>query len=67
MYILKTKGMAKIPDYVQIRDNNFVLICHFRVDKPQMALDKQNFKKTTDEIIEIINTIPFGKLTEVDL
>ncbi len=67
MYILKTKGIAKIPDYVQIRDKDFVLICHFRADKPHMALNKQNFKKPASELVEIINNLPFGKLTEVDL
>ncbi|HRC92882.1 MAG TPA: fructose-6-phosphate aldolase, partial [Bacteroidia bacterium] len=26
MYLLKIKGTAKIPDYVQMRDDNFTLI-----------------------------------------
>jgi hypothetical protein len=34
MYILKVKGKAKIPDYVQIRDDNFVLVAYFRADRP---------------------------------
>ena len=67
MYILKTKGTAKIPDYVQIRDDNFVLICHFRVDKPHKALDKQDFKKSTEEIIKVLENSKFGVLTKVDL
>ena len=67
MYILKTRGMAKIPDYVQIRDDNFVLICHFRVDKPNQTLDKQNFKKSTEEIIEVLENLKFGVLTKVNL
>ena len=32
MYLLKTKGTAKIPDYIQIRDDDFILIDHFRAD-----------------------------------
>ena len=67
MYILKTKGTAKIPDYVQIRDDNFVLICHFRVDKPHQALDKQDFIKSTEEIIKVLENSNFGVLTKVDL
>ena len=67
MYILKTKGTAKIPDYVQIRDDNFVLICHVRADKPESALAKHNFKIPVEEIVKIINEISFGVLKKVDL
>lgn len=67
MYVIKTKGIARIPDYVQIRDNDFVLICHFRADKPHRAIQKQNFRKEVDEIVEFINKLPFGKLTKIEL
>ena len=30
VYIIKIKGKAKIPDYVQLRDDNFTLIAYFR-------------------------------------
>jgi len=67
MYILKTKGTAKIPDYVQIRDDNFVLICHVRADKPDKALAKHDFKLAVDDIVKIINELSFGILKKVDL
>ena len=34
MYIIKVKGKAKIPDYIQLRDEQFVLIAYFRADRP---------------------------------
>ena len=34
MYIIKVKGVAKIPDYVQLRDDEFTLLAYFRVDRP---------------------------------
>ena len=40
MYIIKVKGKAKIPDYIQLRDENFVLIAYFRADRPLKNLDK---------------------------
>ena len=40
MYIIKVKGNAKIPDYIQLRDENFVLIAYFRADRPLKNLDK---------------------------
>ena len=40
MYIIKVKGVAKIPDYVQLRDDKFTLLAYFRVDRPEKSLDK---------------------------
>lgn len=34
-YLIKVKGLAKIPDYVQIRDENFTLICYIRPDRTE--------------------------------
>src|SRR3546814_16750616 len=33
MYVIKVKGVAKIPDYVQLRDDAFTLLAYFRVDR----------------------------------
>ena len=40
MHILKIKGKAKIPDYIQIRDDDFTLKAYFRVDRPEKSLEK---------------------------
>lgn len=40
MYIVKVKGVAKIPDYVQLRDDEFTLLAYFRVDRPDKSLEK---------------------------
>ena len=67
MYILKIKGKAKIPDYVQLRDENFTLLAYFRVDRPEKALVKCGLGDHEEKIIEIINTIPFGKVMKLEL
>jgi hypothetical protein len=34
-YLLKVKGQAKIPDYVQVRDERFSLVCYVRPDRTE--------------------------------
>ena len=40
VYIIKIEGKEKIPDYVQIRDDQFTLLAYFRTDRPEKALIK---------------------------
>ena len=62
MYILKVKGTEKIPDYVQIRNDDFTLLAYFRVDRPEKAITKAGLGDREEEIIGIINKMPFGKI-----
>jgi hypothetical protein len=67
VYIIKIKGKAKIPDYVQLRDENFTLIAYFRTDRPERALDKCGLADKQQHILSIINNIPFGKMQKIEL
>ncbi len=67
MYILKIKGKAKIPDYVQLRDDNFTLLAYFRVDRPEKALLKCGLADKESQVKTIINEIPFGKVLKLEL
>lgn len=67
MYILKIKGKAKIPDYVQLRDDKFTLRAYFRVDRPEKALAKCGLGDKEAEIIKIIQELPFGKVQKLEL
>jgi hypothetical protein len=67
VYILKIKGKAKIPDYVQIRDDQFTLLAYFRVDRPEKALAKCGLGDKEQELIRIIAEIPFGKVIKLDV
>ena len=62
MYILKIKGTDKIPDFVQIRDENMSLKAYFRLDQINKGLQKNNIKHDIEEIKKTINQIPFGKI-----
>ena len=67
MYIIKIKGKAKIPDYIQLRDDNFVLVAYFRADRPVKKLDKYGLEGKEDALKSIIQDLPFGKLKKLEL
>ena len=67
MYIIKVKGVAKIPDYIQLRDDQFMLLAYFRVDRPEKALEKCGLGERSAEIMNIIKEIPFGEIKKLEL
>jgi hypothetical protein len=67
MYILKTKGTSKIPDYIQIRDNEFALIAQFKAKSPHRTIFKNGLSKHKEKIMKVIEDVEFGKLTKIDL
>jgi len=67
MYIIKVKGVAKIPDYVQLRDDKFTLLAYFRVDRPDKSLDKVGLGDKAEHIMNIIKELPFGQILKLDL
>ena len=67
MYIIKVKGKAKIPDYIQLRDDNFALIAYFRADRPLIKLEKYGWEGKEELLREFIDQLPFGKLQKLEL
>jgi hypothetical protein len=67
MYIIKVKGKAKIPDYIQLRDDNMVLVAYFRVDRPLKLLKKHGLEGKEELLKGIIQNLPFGKLQKLIL
>jgi hypothetical protein len=67
MYIIKVKGKAKIPDYIQLRDESFVLVAYFRADRPLKNLDKYGLEGKEAALESLIQTLPFGKLQKLTL
>ncbi len=67
MYIIKVKGKAKIPDYIQIRDENFVLVAYFRADRPLKNIEKFGLQGKEEELASLIQQLPFGKLQKLDI
>ena len=69
MYIIKVKGKKKIPNYIQLRDDNFMLIGYFsfREGRALRSLEKFGLKGKEKELEQFIETIPYGKLQKLEL
>lgn len=67
MYIIKIKGKAKIPDYIQLRNDDFVLVAYFRADRELKNLDKYGLGGKEEILSKLISELPFGKLQLLDL
>ncbi len=67
MYIFKVKGKAKIPDYIQLRDEDFVLIAYFRTDRPLKKLEKYGLEGEEEILKKIIEDLPFGKMQSLKI
>ncbi len=67
MYIIKIKGKAKIPDYIQLRNDNMILVDYFRADRPIDKIKSYGVSSSNDEIVEYINGLEFGKLQKLSL
>ncbi|MFC2186078.1 fructose-6-phosphate aldolase [Peijinzhouia sedimentorum] len=67
MYIIKVKGKAKIPDYIQLRDDNFVLIAYFRADRPLKNMEKFGLEGKEEALENVINQLEFGKLQKLEI
>lgn len=67
MYIIKIQGTHKIPDYVQIRDDRFMLIAYFKVSSPKRALEKCGLSDRADDLMKIVGDLPYGRIRKLIL
>ena len=67
MYIIKVKGKAKIPDYIQLRDQEFVLIAYFRADRPLKDLHRYGLEGKEIELAGVISGLEFGRLQKLEI
>ena len=67
MFILKVQGQAKIPNYIQLRDDKFNLVAYFRVDRPLNNLQKYGLEGKEVELKEVIDKLEYGKLVKLDI
>lgn len=67
MYIIKVKGKTIIPDYIQIRNENFVLVAYFRADRPLKKMDRFGLEGKEEELKGLITSLPYGKLQRLEI
>ncbi|MCS7188684.1 MAG: fructose-6-phosphate aldolase [Bacteroidia bacterium] len=63
-YLLKVKGTAKIPDYVQIRDERFSLVCYLRSDRIEKKA--QLPAGFLERVSKIFPQLPYGQVRVVE-
>ncbi|MCS6917593.1 MAG: hypothetical protein RMK52_00445 [Chitinophagales bacterium] len=66
MYFIKIQGKVRIPDYIQIRDENMRLLVYCRADRPEEALRKAGLERLLDQVRQAIALQPYGKLIKLD-
>jgi hypothetical protein len=47
---------------VQIRDEKMTLIAYFRLSQAEKGLKKNNLENNSDEILTLLEKLPFGKV-----
>jgi len=62
MYLLKIRGAGKIPDYLQVRDDDFTLIAYFKADSYITSLNKIGFEQYVEDFEELVSDMPFGEM-----
>ena len=67
IYILKIKGTNKIPDFVQIRDQDMTLRAYFRLDQQESGIRKNKMQKHSKTIMDVLKEMEFGKLKQLDI
>ncbi len=67
MYILKIQGTGKVPDYIQLRDENFALVAYFKISSPKTALARCNMLDKMDDILQVAHGLEYGKIQELEL
>ena len=67
-YVMKVKGKAKIPDYIQLRDEDFTLIGYFRPGRKE-RMEKVIVNPDHAEQIQAIidSDLDYGKIQKVEM
>lgn len=67
-YLMKVKGKAKIPDYIQLRDESMTLIGYFRPGRKERLLKVVPDEHLADQLqVAIEGMENYGKLLRVEL
>lgn len=67
MYIIKVNFKAKIPDYIQLRDEHFVLVAYFRADRTLKNMERYGLGGKEEALATLILNLEFGKLQPLEI
>ena len=66
-YIIKIKGTDKIPNFVQIRDEEMSLIAYFRLDQIKKGIKKNKIDIDSEKFKKILEKMKFGKIEKLEI
>ena len=66
-HLLKVKSKDKIPDFLQMRDHQFVLKGYHRLDRPLKNPEAYGLAGREEWFWKYVARIPFNKVVKVDL
>jgi hypothetical protein len=67
-YLMKVKGKAKIPDYIQLRDETWTLVGYFRPGRVERLLKVVPDESQAHQLQAAIdNLTEYGKLVKVEV
>jgi len=62
MYLLKIKGVGKLPDYVQVRDDDFNLRAFINMVSLRKGIKKNGLEAYCDTIVERLEKVDFNEV-----
>ncbi len=65
MYLLKIKGAGKLPDYVQVRGEDFKLIAFINLSGIERGLEKNNLGKYSEKILDALAKVDFNEVVQI--
>ena len=65
-YVLKIKSSTKLPDFVQVRDESFVLLGYVRLDRELKDLGKHGLDQYHNEFKDFVDRLPFGRVAKFE-
>jgi hypothetical protein len=67
-YLMKVKGKAKIPDYIQLRDEDLTLIGYFRPGRKERLDKVVRNPAHAEQLQAVIETLTdYGKMIKIEL
>jgi len=66
MYFIKVKGTDKIPDYIQIRDDDFKLIAYFTRKNIKKGLERNNLIGFLEKIESLDKSSDFAEIIKIE-
>ena len=66
-YLLKIKSSTKLPDFIQIRDEQFVLLGYVRLDRELKDLHNHGLTGYEKAFRTFVDRIPFGKIEKFEV